>query len=239
MKIKKILALLLAMLLMLMAVACDSDSKKDDDDDDDGKSYLVCPDCSNKCDVDSDFCGKCGSSLENAQLVEDGKNDSNSPSDDNSNNDYEGVDCYECHDKGYDTCQGHDCLMCNGVGSKPCYGCNGSGIFGGLACYGCSGKGTISCFTCGGTGTIYHKYTQLPDTVTTTPNPERTTAICDNCEKGKVVCSLCNGSGHFGTGEAPSYGGNGDYTYEKLCQICYGLGKTKCYTCGGDGIKGN
>ena len=226
MKLIKIFALLLILVLTLSMLACDKGSGNED--------YLVCPQCFSKCDTGSSFCNQCGSSLKDAQLMTSGDKGS-----DDDEIDYDNVDCFECFDNGYDTCQGHSCTMCGGKGSKNCYGCNGSGIFGGMSCFGCDGSGLIPCFSCNSTGTVYHKYTQLPDSVPTSTNPHKSTEKCDKCQSGKINCTLCNGTGHFGTGEVPSYGGSNGGTYEKLCSLCHGAKTRECPYCGGDGIKGN
>jgi hypothetical protein len=226
---KKISAVLLTLALLFTLCACGSSEKN---------RTLTCDACDKENSADASFCSGCGASLEEARQKADeaAKEDEDSFDAD----EYENVDCFECYDAGYDTCQGHECYACEGEGGSVCAGCGGDGDVGGvMTCLGCNGSGKFRCSLCKGAGTIYHAYTTLPDSVTPSGPYERETTECTECDKGKVTCELCEGTGRFGTGSTPSYTGGQGGTYDKLCTSCRGAKTHKCYTCGGDGICGN
>lgn len=89
-----------------------------------------------------------------------------------------------------------ECSVCTGTGRMAC-NCNENYE---IACPHCNGKGVVS------------------RQVTTTQKIEMP---CDNpqCQQGKVLCGICNGTGKN------SQGGS--------CSICHGSGKLTCTVCGG------
>lgn len=90
---------------------------------------------------------------------------------------------------------------------KECSVCTGTGR---IACS-CNENHEIVCPNCDGKGVV-------PRQVTTTQKMEMP---CDNpqCQQGKVLCGICNG-----TGKKPQGGS---------CSVCHGSGKVICTVCGG------
>ena len=92
---------------------------------------------------------------------------------------------------------------------KECSVCTGAGR---VACS-CNENCEIACPNCNGTGVV-------PRQVTTTQKLEMP---CDNrqCQQGKVLCGVCNGTGKNPQGES--------------CTACHGSGRIACPICGGTG----
>ena len=144
--------------------------------------------------------------------------------------------CLMCADKGLDNCEGHECLLCEGRGTHECYSCGGmsSGY-----CYFCD-NGQVDC-SCDG-GLVYYNTPYTGESGGETGGETGGTGTgggssCGNCEKGYVECSLCKGSGRFGSYSVGGFDGADSVEVEELCMSCRGLGKISCSVCGGDGVR--
>jgi YD repeat-containing protein len=73
-------------------------------------------------------------------LCENGSGDSNSGT----------SKCLTCKEQGYNRCQGHNCIVCEGAGELTCAGCHGTGKKYGKDCPVCYGAKTQICPNCKG-----------------------------------------------------------------------------------------
>jgi len=92
---------------------------------------------------------------------------------------------------------------------KECPTCTGAGR---IACS-CNENHELVCPNCSGKGVVARQVTAT----------QKVEMPCDNpqCQKGKVTCGVCNGTGQTADGAA--------------CKACHGTGKTDCPVCGGLG----
>ena len=92
---------------------------------------------------------------------------------------------------------------------KECPVCTGTGN---IACE-CNENNEITCPSCNGKGVVARQVTAT----------QKTELPCDNpqCQQGKVVCGICNGTGKNQLGQ--------------VCAACHGSGKVNCSVCGGLG----
>lgn len=124
---------------------------------------------------------------------------------------------------------------------KECSVCTGTGK---IACK-CNENNEITCPSCNGKGAVSRQ-------VTTTQKME---IPCDHpqCQQGKVLCGICNGTGKNPQGEpcaacrgsgkidCPVCGGVGriqrvkqeSWLEHETCHICNGRGMVECYLCHG------
>ena len=180
-------------------------------------SNIACSACGTQNESSSQFCGACGAKLQSspAATFTPGGQSTPAPTDDVMGS----AECLECAYSGLDYCQGHECLLCEGVGYSECYaGCNGGCSF-------CDG-GYIDC-SCDN-GRVYFSGG-------TSYVPTSESQACSYCENGYVTCSLCGGSGRHGSYTTGGFDGTPGAEVETTCNRCFGAKKISCSYCGGDG----
>lgn len=176
------------------------------------ENTAVCMNCDTENPADAEFCEECGADLSDEYDTADDPESGTS-------------ECSICAYEGLDECEGHECISCEGEGYIKCYGCvNGDTAYG--PCPVCT-DGKIDC-TCEN-GTVYY------DRDIYIPSTEETTE-CTKCEKGFVECSLCEGTGKYGSYSAGGFDGSDFVEIEETCSRCRGRKKTECTYCGGDGM---
>jgi len=185
----------------------------------------TCPTCYATQDASASFCQYCGTPLSGGSLNDYPYNDNPGNTWDSGNTGNTGTSsCITCADNGYNYCQGHPCLVCNGTGYHECY-CGGSPY-----CFVCNGEYIYKC-SCEN-GVVYYGG-GYGNSYTTSDNYE----ACGNCENGYVECYLCKGTGTYGTYTVGGFDGNGGAEVDSVCPTCGGRKKVACNYCYGLGYR--
>ena len=230
---KKTFAFFLAILILFSLCACG------------GNNSIYCLSCDKENPFDASFCSRCGADLSRV------KGGSNTGGNTNGGNTGGGVSsCSICAFDGLSSCKGHECISCDGEGYIKCYGCvNGSTAYG--PCVVCDG-GKIDC-TCDDGIRYYDKNDEFTpvdgtefggsyggeyggsygggyDTGSASGSEE-----CSKCENGYVECSLCDGTGKFGSYTVGGFDGAKGTEVASTCPTCGGRKKVACSYCHGLG----